>query len=200
VENSGALKKYCGTGFVFFKTNPEEMHADDVLEVRDSKFGKGLFAKKDLPPGTIVCAATGREMNFQQTVELSEKESHALQIDLDRYLYCDRPFLFSNHSCNPNCGIDRNRNLFTLRFVHADEELFWDYSTSMLERHWTMKCACGAVLCRKTITDFDLLPPDLQRRYLQLDIVFPFILRHLKRETTFSISGCNHEDEFLQVK
>src|SRR5215207_3259062 len=96
---------------------------EDLVDIRDSRFGKGLFAKKDLAPQTIICTVSGREMNFLQTVDLKEKESHTVQIDFDRYLYCDPPFLFSNHSCNPNCGIDSNRNMITLDFIRAGKEL-----------------------------------------------------------------------------
>ena len=60
------------------------------------------------------------------------------------------------------------------------EELFWDYSTSMLERHWTMICNCGNQNCRKIITDFDLLPNALQGEYIKMNIVLPFILNELQ--------------------
>lgn len=147
----------------------------DSIEIRNSKFGKGLFAKKDIDEGTIICKATGKELNFKETTLLKEKESHSLQIDFDKYILCQPQFLYSNHSCNPNCGVNNNFELFSLRKIHAGEELFWDYSTSMLERHWTMHCSCGEKNCRKIIRDFDLLPKYLQEKYLTLNIVLPFI-------------------------
>lgn len=152
-----------------------------LAEVRQSKFGKGLFAVQDLKPGTRICSITGCELNFQETLALKEKESHAVQIDFDRYVYCEPPFLFTNHSCLPNCGVHQGRILFALRAIRANEELFWDYSTSMLERHWSMPCHCGEPLCRKIITDFDLLPSYLQRKYLELHIVFPFIVQFVQQ-------------------
>jgi hypothetical protein len=51
----------------------------------------------------------------------------------------------------------------------------------MLERHWTMQCACGNKNCRKVITDFDLLPAKIQSKYLQLKIVFPFIVHFMEQ-------------------
>ncbi|HEU0064786.1 MAG TPA: SET domain-containing protein [Flavisolibacter sp.] len=155
---------------------------DNLMEVKNSRFGLGLFAKQFIPAGTILCKITGKELSFEDTVHLSEKESYTLQIDFDKYIYCEPPFLYSNHSCNPNCAVNSSVELFALKNIKANQELFWDYSTSMLERHWTLKCACGEKNCRKIITDFDLLPQKLQSKYLQLNIVFPFIVHFLNQQ------------------
>ena len=154
----------------------------ELVEIRDSKFGKGLFAKKKISAGSVVCSIPfHKALDFKATVELNE-ESHALQIDFDKYILCEPPFLYSNHSCNPNCGINGNFEMVALKNIKAGEELFWDYSTSMLERHWTMRCACGEKNCRKIITDFDLLPQKLQMKYLDQQIVFPFIAHFLQQQ------------------
>ena len=154
----------------------------DSIEIRDSKFGKGLFAIKDIKSGEVLCKVSGneKEINFYETTLLGEKESHAIQIDFDKYLLCEPPFLYSNHSCNPNCAVNDKLEMFALKKIKAGEELLWDYSTSMLERHWTMECACGENTCRKIITDFDLLPTELQLKYLQVNIVLPFIADFIK--------------------
>ncbi|HEX2533257.1 MAG TPA: SET domain-containing protein-lysine N-methyltransferase [Chitinophagaceae bacterium] len=154
----------------------------DGIEVKASPFGRGLFCQQKLPEGAVICTITGPEIDFEDTLKLGAQESHAVQIDIGRYLLCDPPFLFTNHSCTPNCGINDQMEMFALRRIRENEELFWDYSTSMFERHWTMKCHCGAKQCRHTIRDFDLLPDELQQYYLQLDIVFPFIVRELQRK------------------
>src|SRR5436305_9851415 len=159
-------------------TNVEE----NSVKIKESKFGLGLFATADIPAGTIICKISGKELNFADTTSLSDKESYTLQIDFDRYIYCEPPFLYSNHSCNPNCAVNGNLELFTLKNIKAGSELFWDYSTSMLERHWTLTCACGEKNCRKIITDFDLLPQKLQSKYLQLNIVFPFNVHFLNQQ------------------
>jgi SET domain-containing protein len=153
------------------------------LDVRHSRFGKGLFAAKNIAAGTIICNVTGPTLTFQQTVDLKERESHCLQIDFDRYILCEAPFLYSNHSCKPNCALNAQLQLFALCDIKCNEELLWDYSTSMLERHWTMPCSCGTSVCRGIIMDFDLLPKDLQAYYLEKKVVLPFIVHHLQ---TFS--------------
>lgn len=153
----------------------------DSIEIKDSKFGKGLFATRHIEPGKVFCKVSGNEkkLNLYETTLLGEKESHAIQLDFDKYLLCEPPFLYSNHSCNPNCAVNEKLQMFALKKIKAGEELLWDYSTSMLERSWTMKCSCGEKNCRKIISDFDLLPKYLQQKYLELNIVLPFIVHFI---------------------
>lgn len=155
---------------------------ETLIEIRSSQFGSGLFSLVDIPAGTIICAVNGSLLSFEETLLLGSRESHCIQVEIDQYILCDPPFLYSNHSCKPNCGINSNLQLFTLIDIPKEAELFWDYSTSMYERHWTMKCRCGASNCRGIIEDFDLLPNDLQRIYLDVNIVLPFIVRQLAKE------------------
>jgi hypothetical protein len=148
----------------------------DLVEIRPSKFGRGLFAVKDLPAHTAVSTINGPLLSFADTILLGERESHAMQIDTDKYILCDPPFLFSNHSCEPNCAVNEDLIFYTLRAIRKNEELLWDYSTSMMERHWQMQCNCDAPICRKIIKDFDLLPPSVQQKYINMNIVLPFVL------------------------
>ena len=149
---------------------------EKLIEIRPSQFGNGLFSLRDIQAGTVVCPITGAELNFKETLLLGEIESHCIQVDIDRYILCDPPFLYSNHSCAPNCAINANLELYTLIDIPKNTELLWDYSTSMYERSWTMPCKCGNKNCRKVIRDFDLLPEDLQQCYLKKNIVMPFIM------------------------
>ena len=158
-----------------------ENRSRNFLQIKKSKFGRGLFANQNIPPAYLICKIEGPVLSFQEMVALKDKESHTLQIDFDKYIYCNIPFLFSNHSCNPNCGITPDLEMISLREISKGEELLWDYSTSMLERHWTMPCHCGVKECRQIITDFDLLPPYRQDLYLQQNIVLPFIVRFLQQ-------------------
>ncbi|MBD0333811.1 MAG: SET domain-containing protein-lysine N-methyltransferase [Chitinophagaceae bacterium] len=158
--------------------NPE----DSKIEIRTSQFGRGLFAKQVIPAFSFLCKATGPVLTFSETLQLADKESHCLQIDIDKYILCEPPFLYSNHSCNPNCALNENLELISIREIQKDEELVWDYSTSMYERHWTLQCQCGAAQCRKMIADFDLLPEDIQIEYLKRKMVLPFIVCQLKEE------------------
>jgi SET domain-containing protein len=151
-----------------------------LLEVKNTQNGKGLFATASIPAGTVLLKITGKELSFAECVALKENESYCLQVGLTQYVLPDYPFYLSNHSCDPNCGIKDGVNFITIKWVKKGEELQWDYSTSMLERHWTMECKCGTAVCRKQVTDFDLLPTQLKERYIRKGVVMPFILEFLE--------------------
>lgn len=90
----------------------------DSIKLRSQSLEKGLFTTKDkdIEPETLLCKVSGseKELNFYETTLLAEKESDAIQIDFEKYLLCEPPFLYSNHSCNPNCGVNDNLELFAL--------------------------------------------------------------------------------------
>ena len=153
-----------------------------MITIGKSNFGKGLFATSNIAAGTILIKIQGTRIKFRQTTILGNKESYPLQIEMDEYILCD-PFTYCNHSCEPNCGINADLEFYALRDIKKGEELAWDYSTSMLERHWEMRCLCGSPRCRNIIKDFDMLPQEVQYRYLNMQIVLPYIIRFLKEGT-----------------
>lgn len=87
------------------------------------------------------------------------------------------PAYFSIIPARPTPGIAAPQILIALRDIKADEELRFDYSTTMDENRWTMTCRCGAKDCRGIVKDFHLLPTKLQQRYLRLGVVQEFIAR-----------------------
>lgn len=73
-----------------------------------------------------------------------------------------------NHSCNPNLGIWQvggDTFLVSLRDIAVDEELSFDYSTSMVDEPWSMDCACGDDSCRGVIANFLDMPEATQKYY-----------------------------------
>lgn len=151
------------------------------IAIGPSAFGKGVFAARNLEAGSVICKFTGPLISFADTLRLGDQESYAVQIDYDAYRLCEPPFVYTNHSCVPNCGVNQHFQMVAIENIAAGEELFWDYSTSMLERHWTMPCACGHAQCRTLITDFDLLDESIQSYYLERNLVLPFIVQHLRQ-------------------
>jgi SET domain-containing protein len=158
------------------------MNLPDSLLIRESFKGLGVFANRPIAANTLLFRIQGHPVNFDDTLRLGEKESYCLQIDSSEYLFLEPPFCFCNHSCDPNCGIKEELSVYTIRPIHIGEELTWDYSTSMLERHWTLKCYCRSPGCRHIVRDFDFLPKPVQRRYQTLGIVLPFIEKVLKTQ------------------
>lgn len=99
----------------------------------------------------------------------------------------EKPFILLNHSCEPNAFIRGKNELVALKDIRTDEEIAYDYSTSMWEDSEVMKklfgtgllemkCNCGSINCRKIIKQFYELANDVQKRYLELKIVQDFIL------------------------
>ena len=147
-----------------------------MYKIDRSRFGKGLFATRPISQGTIITKLKkGIPFHFQDTLAMGNKESHSLQIGPEEYIMCPTPFLYSNHSCDPNAGLNSKLEMVAVRDIASGEEICWDYSTSMMERHWEMVCGCGSQQCREVVRDFDLLPVHVQSRYLQMQIVLPFI-------------------------
>jgi hypothetical protein len=157
--------------------------SDDTLlfSVRSEENEKKIVADKAIPTGTELCFFSGPIIDYDVTKDLGEKESYALQVSKNCYHLLDPPFRYFNHSCDPNCGLMPDLKLITIKPARQGEELTYDYSTTMMERDWKMKCSCGKPNCRKIITDFDKLPADLQQKYLDLNIVQEYIVKALKK-------------------
>jgi hypothetical protein len=84
---------------------------------------------------------------------------------------------FTNHSCEPNCGLRVDSSGFemiALRDIHAHEELTYDYSTHQEHPRDFMICHCATPSCRGVIGSFSSLPAELRRWYLQLGVVATF--------------------------
>lgn len=68
---------------------------------------------------------------------------------------CDLNYLplpwFTNHSCDPNSGFDKDGNLIAVRGISEGEEVVWDYSTTEHNPKFRMKCNCGSNKCRRVI-------------------------------------------------
>jgi hypothetical protein len=88
--------------------------------------------------------------------------------------------VFVNHSCAPNTGIRNDWDLVALRDIPQGEEIRYDYSTSLDEKSFTMRCRCGAPGCRQVVTDFAELPAAVQDYYLCRRLVMSFIVRRLR--------------------
>ena len=156
----------------------------ELIIVKESKLGKGTFATQDIAQGSAITSIRGEKITFSDSLELGDHESYCLQVGIDKYIIPEEPFRYCNHSCDPNCGINEKLQLFALKPISKDEEVTWDYSSSMLERHWTMRCSCGSPSCRRLVTDFDLLPKHIQESYRRRGIVFPYIVEFLEQRTS----------------
>ena len=140
--------------------------------VRDSPIhGRGLFATEEFHPGEIVCVKGGHIFNRTRLKELAPLLGPAeIQIAEDLFigpvLLAEREgsMIFSNHSCDPNIGVQGQIVFVALRQIASGEELTHDWATTD-DDDYSMACRCGAKACRGTITGKDWQRQDLQRKY-----------------------------------
>ena len=79
-----------------------------------------------------------------------------------------------NHSCNPNTGlwqVGGKTYLLSMRPIAKGAELFFDYSTSMVDEPWSMECLCGDAICRGKIANFLEMPDEVQQRYARAGVL-----------------------------
>lgn len=146
------------------------------VRVAKSLHGLGLFAATDIAEGDTILFFTGELIGLEEVLASGIDESYPMQVGPTTYLDLDSRSRVVNHSCAPNSGLRSDRILIALRDIPANQEIVYDYSSTMSERRWTMECRCGEERCRGIVGDFQDLPTPLQQHYLQLGIVQSFIV------------------------
>lgn len=144
------------------------------LYVGLSKYGKGVFAKKNIRDGETILIFRGNILSFE---EAKINRAYCLQIGIDKY-YGPSGWVddYVNHSCQPNAGLKNARTLIALQNIQKNEEITFDYSTCLHENNWTMECKCDSLHCRGMIGDFRYIPQLVQKKYLQMGVVPKWIL------------------------
>jgi len=135
--------------------------------------GRGVFSLGFIRVGTPVIQCGGIIQAAHELVP----GVRAMQIGPDTYLVEDPQQLnlddFLNHSCRPNLGfIDGSLTLYALYDIQAGEELTFDYSTSMDEAGWMLRCRCGAPNCRRAVRRYSELPEQDQKRLRNIALAY----------------------------
>ena len=151
-----------------------------MIYVAECELGRGVFARRAIRRGELILVFEGRMIDFAETLRRGPRECMAIQIGPNQYIDTQAPGVFANHSCAPNAGIRNDRELVALRTIRPEEEIRYDYSTTMDEKSFTMLCRCGAPSCRQIVTDFSELPADVQEFYVSRKLVMSFIIRRLR--------------------
>jgi SET domain-containing protein len=141
--------------------------------VRESSIqGRGLFALESFSKGEIVCIKGGHIFNRQTLQQVTESLGPAeIQIAEDLFIgpldehEREGSMIFSNHSCEPNIGVQGQIVFVALRDIEAGEELTHDWATTD-DDTYEMECNCEAKACRKVITGQDWRRKDLQEKYV----------------------------------
>lgn len=154
--------------------------------------GKGAFAIESIKKGEIICYMNGEEISISELKRRyekgEEKSSDPLQVGDDRYIDLDEPYLYFNHSCDPNAVIIRFNELVAIKDIEVGQEIIYDYSlTEWSEEEswrdyedWVIECKCQSPLCRKRIVEFPFLPKDIQGKNIERGNVRNFIVKKYK--------------------
>lgn len=133
--------------------------------------GRGLFATQDIEAGEIVAIkggyiyeatdwATTRALLDSGEVQIGESFFIA---PADRNEW-EGAMLFTNHSCEPNIGVQGQIVFVAMRGIARGEELTHDWCTTD-NMDYEINCRCGSPHCRGVVTGRDWMRNDLQRRY-----------------------------------
>jgi len=154
------------------------MHAEALsylspkAAVRESPIhGRGLFATGDFRTGEIVCVKGGHIFT-RATLERVAPVLGPAEIQIAEDLFIgplssderEGCMIFTNHSCQPNIGVQGQIVFVALREIAAGEELTHDWATTD-DDEYALECRCGAPACRGTVTGQDWRREDLQRKY-----------------------------------
>lgn len=164
------------------------MLKDDSFYIETSpRGGKGVFAKRTIPKGSLIKSLSGEVVTEQQFLERldggQENYDDPLQIEegdtvMDRkYIDLDELSRTFNHSCGPNAGIRNISDLIAMEDIQAGEEITYDYSTTVgrAETLFAMECHCGSDNCRGIVGNIDTLSEAEISRYLKLDVLPAYI-------------------------
>lgn len=143
--------------------------------------GTGLAATKWYKMGDRLLFCGGPIIHGSDWPEDADPD-YAIQVAPDTYLDPRQldPIFLVNHSCHPNAGMVIKNGVAALdaiRHIKPDEEITWDYSTTMDDADWQMVCHCGQPDCRGVIRDFRTLPHDVKNKYKLLGVLPDFLLR-----------------------
>ncbi len=152
--------------------------------------GKGIFALENIRKNEIICIMDGEIISIQKLKRRyasgEERICDPLQISERQYLDLIQPYIYFNHSCDPNAGIRAKGIMIAIKDINIGDEITYDYSTTEWTwdkfgkyKEWEMNCNCGSLMCRKKILQFPLLPQDVKNKYLQADALQDFIIRKL---------------------
>lgn len=154
------------------------------LRIKKTHTGRGVFAGEAIPKGAVITRMQGKEYVWDEVEKLIKNGKVRLddpfQIGEDDFLLLDRIPLLFNHSCNPNAGINKERDLVALRAILPGEEICYDYSATVCTHSsWSMRCKCGSSVCRKKIGNVLSIPPLVRNKYKAKGLLSVFIRSEL---------------------
>lgn len=126
------------------------------VQIIQTNHGFSLLAANTFLPGDCVLDLTG--------ITKSTKDRYSIQISLDEHLHpfdelqgnpadCQTPWIYTNHSCNPNVVI-RDRAYIALRNIQPGDDITFDYETTEVDMAEPFTCGCQSETCRGIIRGY----------------------------------------------
>ena len=133
--------------------------------------GQGLFAVAPITKGEIVCVKGGFIFD-RETLRSMPEWYRAAEIQIAENLFIGPlnederrgSMIYSNHSCEPNIGVQGQIAFVAMRDIEPGEELTHDWAMTD-DDDFELQCHCGAASCRKLVTGQDWRRKDLQEKY-----------------------------------
>ena len=122
-------------------------------QVKESSIhGSGLFATRDIAAGELIIEYTGKLSPISEIDQVDGDDIYWLAVDETYAIdgnHRDNPARFANHSCEPNCFLEKSSGAFSImsnRDISKGEELSIDYGWG-LDGLFQRKCRCGTPSC-----------------------------------------------------
>lgn len=144
--------------------------------IENTPLGRACIAKDDIQEGEIICKMIGPIISGKEFIDKYEfNECNVLQVGEDEFIDLIEPYVFFNHSCDPNAGLRNSAILVAIRKISKGEEIYYDYSMSVDDVTWSMECKCRAHNCRKIIGDFQSVPHEQKMEYYNKNALTKYI-------------------------
>jgi SET domain-containing protein len=126
-----------------------------ILDVRDSPIdGKGLFTRSRIPARRKIGELTGEVISWREARRRAKNRRRLALVERGDGTAVDgrkngNEFRYINHSCSPNCYLRvcyGHVEFYSLRLIHAGEELTCDYEDN--HHDGKVRCKCGSRDCR----------------------------------------------------
>lgn len=148
------------------------------------KYGKGVFAARDIATNEMIHLLSGATIDVRDLVARvnagKENIDDPLQVGKRTYLDLDAVSRTFNHSCDPNAALRKRSELFAIQDIPKGAEITYDYSLTVAPTDWRMKCRCGAASCRKELGDVLSVPTTVRHRYRKLGAIQRYMKRLLR--------------------
>ncbi len=167
------------------------------IPIHQSKIeGSGVFASANIRKGKIICLMRGKKVSVARLKKLYDLKGVRIddpfQISDRTYIILQKPYIYFNHSCDPNAGLIKINTMIALKNIKKGEEITYDYSTTEWsddaywginwQKIWKIQCRCKSKHCRKTIREFPSLPQQLKNKYYKMGLLPSFIIKKVEKK------------------